>query len=212
MVESTALATQAPRATATAISTAFTSAISNTWPTAHQRAQSRIAELQAQRASEASLNPHAIFNRNFAGPGVVGDISTRPAFRVGQLDTELLDEELLDLLKQQLWGGLKYFNPSLKETYEPELLAILRATLFKLTIWDNDATYGAALQNLKYVDARKERGKVRGIDVGKDLPPSKMQKVLYGLVTVGGKYLYSRVSLWLLSRSVEDVSSSLLFS
>ncbi|RPB22908.1 hypothetical protein L211DRAFT_857955 [Terfezia boudieri ATCC MYA-4762] len=118
--------------------------------------------------------------------GVLGNVATKPAFRVGQLDTELLDEELLDLLKQQLWGGLKYFRPSLKDSFEPELMAILRLALFKLTIWDNNATYGAALQNLKYVDARV---------------PSKTQKVLYGLITVGGRYFYTRLNLWLQAKS-----------
>ncbi|KAI5787614.1 Pex12 amino terminal region-domain-containing protein [Peziza echinospora] len=180
--------------TATPIVAAVTSAITTNLPAGLQRAQSRITALQAQRASEASFTPTAIFNRNIAGPGVIGDVKTRPAFRVGQLDTELLDEELLDLLKQQLWGGLKYFRPSIKENYEPEFMAILRAALFKLTIWDNDATYGAALQNLKYVDARS------GLRGG-DRAPSKTQKVLYGLVTVGGRYLYTRLNLWLLARS-----------
>ena len=35
---------------------------------------------------------------------------TRPAFRVGQLDAELLDDELLDLLKNQIGEGLKLFG------------------------------------------------------------------------------------------------------
>lgn len=35
---------------------------------------------------------------------------TRPAFRVGQVDAELLDEELLELLKGQAGDALKYFG------------------------------------------------------------------------------------------------------
>ena len=35
---------------------------------------------------------------------------TRPPFRVGQLDSELLDEELLVLLKGQVGEGLKFFG------------------------------------------------------------------------------------------------------
>jgi len=35
---------------------------------------------------------------------------TRPAFRVGQVDAELLDEELLELLKGQVGEALKYFG------------------------------------------------------------------------------------------------------
>ncbi|KAF8462560.1 Pex12 amino terminal region-domain-containing protein [Kalaharituber pfeilii] len=181
-------------ATRSPVASALRSAITASWPGGQQRAQSQATALQTQRADDATYTPQAIFNRNFAGPGVVGDVATRPAFRVGQLDTELLDEELLDLLKQQLWGALKYFRPTLKETFEPELMAILRAALFKLTIWDNNATYGAALQNLKYIDARSSKG-------GRDRPPTRSQKILYGLITVGGRYLYARLNLWLLARS-----------
>lgn len=89
-------------------------------------------------------------------------------------------------------------QPSVKESYEPELLLLLRAALFKLTIWDHNASYGAALQNLRYTDAR-HTGPV-------DRPPSSTQKSLYGLVAVGGRYLHQRLNLFLLSRSSpEDV-------
>ncbi|KAA8911824.1 Pex12 amino terminal region-domain-containing protein [Sphaerosporella brunnea] len=157
------------------------------WTLANNRAQERIIQLQEQRAREASSNSGIARLRNLF------TTTSRPAFRVGQLDTELLDEELLELLKGQLWGGLKYFRPSIKETYEPELLLLLRAALFKLTIWDHNASYGAALQNLRYTDARRH-GPI-------DHPPSKGQKSLYGLITVGGRYLHQRLNLFLLSRS-----------
>lgn len=39
-----------------------------------------------------------------------GREGTRPAFRVGQVDAELLDEELLELLKGQVGEGLKFFG------------------------------------------------------------------------------------------------------
>ena len=61
--------------------------------------------MQEQRAAEAS--GHNRITSLFRGSnGAEG----RPAFRVGQLDTELLDEELLELMKGQLWNGLKYFR------------------------------------------------------------------------------------------------------
>lgn len=41
-----------------------------------------------------------------------GTGGTRPAFRVGQLDAELLDEELLQLLKGQVGDGLKFWGVS----------------------------------------------------------------------------------------------------
>lgn len=41
---------------------------------------------------------------------VKGREGMRPAFRVGQVDAELLDEELLALLKGQVGEALKYFG------------------------------------------------------------------------------------------------------
>lgn len=77
------------------------------WHLAHQRAQERIVRLQTQRDTEAaSRSPIG----HLFGDHPNAASKNRPAFRVGQLDTELLDEELLDLLKGQLWGGLKYFR------------------------------------------------------------------------------------------------------
>ncbi|CUS13558.1 unnamed protein product [Tuber aestivum] len=188
-------ATATTTATTTTATTATTANPSTTdWQLAHQHAQQRITRLQEQRAREASGR-----NRAASFFGVRNGTGGRPAFRVGQLDTELLDEELLELMKGQLWNGLKYFRPSLKESYEPEFLLLLRAALFKLTIWDHNATYGAALQNLVYVDARS-KGPI-------DQPPTALQRSLYGLVTVGGRYMFSRMNLFLLSRSNPEDST-----
>lgn len=41
---------------------------------------------------------------------VRGTEGTRPDFRVGQVDAELLDEELLELLKGHVGEGLKFFG------------------------------------------------------------------------------------------------------
>lgn len=41
---------------------------------------------------------------------VKGRGGTRPAYRVGQVDAELLDEELLELLRGQVQQGLKHFG------------------------------------------------------------------------------------------------------
>lgn len=122
---------------------------------------------------------------------------TRPVFRVGQVDAELLDEELVGLLKGQVGEAVKYFGAgggasTIKDDWEAEIALALRAALFKLTVWDHDATYGAALQNLRYTDARRE-GPV-------PVPPSRWQKALYGLVTVGGKYAWTKWENWLLDR------------
>lgn len=92
-----------------------------------------------------------------AWDAVSSPLGTRPAFRVGQVDAELLDEELLSLLKNQAGDGLKLFGAHLKDEYGAEIGAVLRAALWKLSIWDHGASYGASLQGLKYIDARASK-------------------------------------------------------
>jgi peroxin-2 len=96
----------------------------------------------------------------------------------------LLDEELLELLKSQVGEALKYYGTQLHSEYGPEILLALRAVLFKLTIWDHDASYGASLQGLRYTDAR-DKSLSRP-------PPKRWQKGVYGLITVFGRYGWSK--------------------
>lgn len=179
------------------------------------QAQQRIAARQQAREAEAAALHAAAANRNAAASRVRSRIArlpfpfsrlndavdtlssregTRPAFRVGQVDAELLDEELVDLLKEQVGEGLKYFaGGHLKDDWSEEILLALRAVLFKLSVWDNDATYGAALQNLRYTDARHEGAVL--------VPPSRAQKGLYGFATVFGRYAWTRWENWLIEKS-----------
>ncbi|KAH0536578.1 peroxisome assembly protein (Peroxin-2) [Glutinoglossum americanum] len=140
-----------------------------------------------------------------AWDSIKGREGTRPAFRVGQVDAELLDEELLELLKGQFGEALKYFGPNLKDDWSAEILFALRAVLFKITIWDHNTSYGAALQNLKYTDARN-KGPVHR-------PPAKWQKGLYGLFTVGGRYAWSKWEDWLVEKEggYEEISNDVRF-
>lgn len=95
-------------------------------------AQQRVLERRRQREAEARarleqeqraspINPATL--RQLPSPldrlpgsgwrlwnSIRGRDGTRPAFRVGQVDAELLDEELLDLLKGQVGNALKYFG------------------------------------------------------------------------------------------------------
>lgn len=129
---------------------------------------------------------------------VAGTSGQRPAFRVSQVDAELLDEELLDLLRGQVADALKYIRGgTLQDDWQPEIMLLLRAALFKLSVWDHDATYGAALQNLKYADARATSGKRGAIAAAVPVSPSKWQKATYGLVTVGGRYAWTKWEDWL---------------
>ncbi|KAL8646196.1 MAG: hypothetical protein Q9226_006971 [Calogaya cf. arnoldii] len=123
---------------------------------------------------------------------IKGRDGTRPAFRVGQVDAELLDEELLELLKSQVGEALKYFGSHLQDEWSSEVLLALRAVLFKLSIWDHNASYGAALQNLQYTDARQAG----------PLPstPTRWQKAMYGALSVGGRYGWDKWNVWLADR------------
>ncbi|CAK7218035.1 peroxisome assembly protein (Peroxin-2) [Sporothrix curviconia] len=124
--------------------------------------------------------------------------SNRPAFRVSQVDAELLDEELLELLRGQVADALQYIRGgTLQDDWQPEVMLLLRAALFKLSVWDNDATYGAALQNLRYADARVGGGAAGRRKAAVPVAPSKWQKAAYGLVTVGGRYAWTKWEDWL---------------
>jgi peroxin-2 len=175
-------------------------------------AQKRILERQAARHREAELRRAALQEQAQTTPiarlprplnraalplqslwmTLVDSEGTKPAFRVGQVDAELLDEELLTLLRGQVGEGLKYFGAHLQDDWSREILLALRAILFKLSIWDNDASYGATLQNLRYADARKP--------LSLQTRPSKLQKTFYGLFTVLGRYGWDRWEDWLIEQ------------
>lgn len=78
----------------------------------------------------------------------------------------------------------------MREDWSHEIQFALRAILFKLSIWDHNASYGAALQDLRYIDSRSQ-GPVHSL-------PTKWQKSLYGLLTVGGRYAWGKWESWLI--------------
>jgi peroxin-2 len=80
-------------------------------------AQTRLREQQrTSRLDSATLDrlPYPLNRLTKSGvlvwDNVKGRDGTKPVFRVGQVDAELLDEELLDLLKGQVGEALKYFG------------------------------------------------------------------------------------------------------
>lgn len=82
-----------------------------------ERRRLREAESRTRLAAQQRASPN---NRRLqSGSGwvlwnsITGREGTRPAFRVGQVDAELLDEELLGLMKDQVGAALKYFGVSL---------------------------------------------------------------------------------------------------
>ncbi|GAM85378.1 hypothetical protein ANO11243_033850 [Dothideomycetidae sp. 11243] len=170
-----------------------------------RRAARAEADRSAATASIASSPPAALLNlpaplRELAIQSLSvfdrlrSPYGTRPAFRVGQVDAELLDEELLSLFKGQVGDALKYFGSHLADDYAVEILAALRLALWKFSIWDRGVSYGGRLQGLKYVDARARAAK------GEERDPTRAQKLLYGFFTVGGRYAWDKWEDWLLDR------------
>lgn len=123
--------------------------------------------------------------RDFASPML-------KIMRVSQLDTELLDQELLGMLKEQLWSALSLFKSNLREKFEPELIALLDLVMFRYSIFENSATYGAMLQNLRYRNEARHSGGLQS--TATDAPLTVFQKVAYGLLTVGGKYGFAKLN------------------
>ena len=80
----------------------------------------------------------------------------------------------------------------LRDDWSSEILLALRAVLFKLSIWDHNASYGATLQGLRYTDARNSGPLLKD--------PSRLQKSIYGLVTVIGRYGWDKWEDWLVEK------------
>lgn len=79
--------------------------------------RSRLADQQrASSVNHAAIQrlPFPLNRLSISGPwlwnSLTGREGNRPAFRVGQVDAELLDEELLDLMKGQVGEALKYYG------------------------------------------------------------------------------------------------------
>lgn len=180
------------------ISTEFAAAQARVAARQRQRETAAKARLESQAQvltqGHVSRLPNAVVSAWTAGSAqwnlIRGREGTRTAFRVGQVDAELLDEELLQLLKGQVGEALKYFGTHLQTDWSAEIVLLLRAIIFKLSIWDHNASYGAALQNLRYRDARQS-------SLAQALP-SIWQKSLYGLVSVVGKYGWTKWEDYLL--------------
>lgn len=78
-------------------------------------ARKRLQSRQSLQASNALTRlPFPLNNLGQRGlqtwDAIKGREGSKPAYRVGQVDAELLDEELLDLLKGQVGEGLKLFG------------------------------------------------------------------------------------------------------
>ncbi|KAJ3517981.1 hypothetical protein NLJ89_g156 [Agrocybe chaxingu] len=100
--------------------------------------------------------------------------------RVGQLDSELLDQELAHLLQEPINKAL---------------------ALISFSIWNNGASYGAKLQDLRYVVPNS---------AGKLLTPSGLPRdtlLVHGTLTIILPYIHNRVRTHALSQAWPDAPS-----
>ncbi|KAJ8698309.1 peroxisome assembly protein (Peroxin-2) [Pleurotus ostreatus] len=152
------------------------------WEDAWDRAQPRLAEIWGSLRHLSSPCP-------------------RP-MRVGQLDSELLDQELVHVLQEPLQSALATMNPSLRSRFEPELSLIIQLTLYKLSVWNLGATYGAKLQDLKYKVPQ---------NLGQKFAPSGLPRrtlFIHGTLTIVVPYFHARLRSHALSNSWPDAPSS----
>lgn len=111
--------------------------------------------------------------------------------RVGQLDSELLDQELVHLLQEPVIKALSVVNVSFylnslntwkssfhrrqatfRARFEAELHLLIQLTLYKLSIWNTGATYGAKLQDLRYVVSGGSSKRLSGMSLLPNHPSS----------------------------------------
>ncbi|KAK0468178.1 peroxisomal biogenesis factor 2 [Desarmillaria tabescens] len=157
---------------------------SSTWENAWNAAQPRLNALRQ--------------SLHFSSPENV------PISRVGQLDAEILDQELISLLQEPLNKALVLANTSLKGRFEQELTLFIHLALYKLSIWNTGASYGAKLQDLRYTvapSASRDRS----------LAPSGLPKrilIIHGALTVLVPYVHSRFRAHALSRAWPDAPTS----
>jgi len=119
--------------------------------------------------------------------------------RVNQLDAFSLDAEINDVLSTQYMKMFEFFKSETVDKLKPELMALLDSLVYYFSIYSTGTTYGNKLQNLKFADATS-LGTI-----------STTQKIAFGAITIGGKWLWARLQtfttpttkLWYTLNSIE---------
>lgn len=127
--------------------------------------------------------------------------------RVAQLDAQLLDTELEGILHEPVKQALQGIHSVNNRRWQPELLAILRLTILKMSLWSDqgggggggDSTYGTSLQNLRF---RNEQFNSSTSTSTRRL--TKLQKTSYTLLTVLLPYSNTRLQDLMLNSSWSD--------
>ncbi|KAK7470474.1 peroxisome assembly protein (Peroxin-2) [Stygiomarasmius scandens] len=117
--------------------------------------------------------------------------------RVGQLDSELLDQELISLLQQPIQSALSQVSTSLHRKFQPEITLFIQLVLYRFSVWNHGASYGAKLQGLRYVHRKSNESGI----------PKKIL-AMHGALTVILPYIHSRIRAYGLSRAWPDAPSS----
>ncbi|OCH87915.1 peroxisomal biogenesis factor 2 [Obba rivulosa] len=151
------------------------SASSSSWERAWDHAQPRLAQIR--HSLQSATHPESRI------------------LRVGQLDAELLDQEIVHLLSEPLVKALGQVNSSFKSRFEPELTLFIRLTLYKLSVWNTGASYGAKLQGLRYLIPEASGLRHRTL-------------LLHGAISTVMPYLHTRIRGHALSNAWPDRPSS----
>ncbi|EAU84899.2 peroxisomal biogenesis factor 2 [Coprinopsis cinerea okayama7 len=152
------------------------------WDDAWNRAQPTLDSMQSTLISEEPVKPRII--------------------RVGQLDSELLDQELAQLLQEPVSKALSLINVSLKSRFDPEIRLFIQLVLYKFSVWNTGASYGAKLQDLHYAVP---------ISKGNAATTSRIPRrtlAIHALLTLLGPYFHTRLRTYALSHAWPDAPSS----
>ncbi|KAI0921254.1 hypothetical protein AcV5_001094 [Taiwanofungus camphoratus] len=162
------------------MSSPVSSTIPQSWQQAWENAQPRLSQIRDSLLSTQSPSPRIT--------------------RVGQLDAELLDQELGQILKEPLTRALALVNSAWKSRFEPELALLIQLTLYKLSVWNNGASYGATLQGLKYAVSGG------GTAAASGLPRRTL--LVHGVLTLLVPYSHTRLRVHALSHAWPDAPTS----
>ncbi|KAI0650681.1 peroxisomal biogenesis factor 2 [Trametes meyenii] len=157
-------------------------ALDQPWQAAWNDAQHRISQIQVDIAGTPT--PHSRITR------------------VGKVDAELLDAELVQLLREPLTKALNLISSAYKAQLEPELTLLIHLVLYKFSVWDQGASYGAKLQGLKYAPLAS----TSRLSAASGLPASTL--VLHSVLTIFAPYLHNRLRAHALSNAWPDAPSS----
>jgi peroxin-2 len=101
--------------------------------------------------------------------------------RVNQLDSVQLDTEISYALNSYFKRIFQFFDPSLIDTFQPELNALLQLLIYKFSVYENDASFGDRIQNLKYRNSKNQL-------------ITKYQKIVHALLNIGIPWIQFRLN------------------